>query len=108
MRLLNRKDFLKLPAGTVYCSGEPYAFTGLHVKGETLPYNDFVCLDLQRIDAHDSGEEIDRLEDMRYTGVSFPMNTNYGRDGGFDDKEVFLVYERGDLEFMAGVMKGGA
>ena len=97
MRVYNRADFLKLPEGTVYCAGEPWAFQELSVKGETLPYNDFVRLGLQWVEAADSGEATDRLDAMLAEGASFPMQSSYGRDGGFDDDEVYLVYESADL-----------
>jgi hypothetical protein len=104
MRLYNRADFLKLPSGVLFCSGEPYAFGNLRVKGESLGYNDFVALELQTIDSAGSGDCIDRLDEMLHTGASYPMNADYGRDGAFDQAEVFLVWERADLAALEAIV----
>ena len=97
MKIYNRQDFLKLPPGVVYCSGRPYAFGTLSVKADTLGTNDFVRLGLGWIDSYDSGQAGERLDEMLATGASYPMDECYGRDGGFDDEEVFLVFEAADL-----------
>jgi hypothetical protein len=102
MRLYNRTDFLKLPPGTIFCAGMPFAFAGIRVKADTLPYNDFVALDLQWIEAHDSSEATDRLDEMLHTGASYPMQESYGRDGAFSADQVYLVYEPADLERIIG------
>lgn len=99
MKVYNRADFLTLPEGVIFCSGPQWAFGNLRVKGESLlRSNDFVCLELQWIDSRDSGEAVDRLDAMLQAGASYPMNGDYGRDGCFADEEVFLVWERADLE----------
>lgn len=101
MKLVNLTEFLKLPEGTVFASGIRYAFSSLSIKGETLPSsNDFYQLDVNWVEADNSGQAIDRLDLMLKKGVSFPMNTDYGRDGSFDANAVFLIYEAGDLEFL--------
>ena len=98
MRLYNRTEFLNLPSGVIFCSGEPYAFGNLRVKGESLvESNDFIALELQTIESAGSGDCIDRLDEMLHTGASYPMNTDYGRDGAFDQAEVFLVWDTVDL-----------
>jgi hypothetical protein len=94
---------LRLPVGTVYCAASrPWDFGGLHIKGRTLPPNDFVSLQLEWVAARDSGEACDRLAAMLNCGKSYPMNEDYGRDGGFDDREVYLVWEPADLTRMIG------
>lgn len=97
MRVLNRADFLKSPAGTIYAKGVQWAFEGLSIKADTLG-NDWVCLEPAWVSAHDSGEAFDRLEQMLHNGASFPAEDSFGRDGYFDDGAIFLVFERGDLE----------
>lgn len=96
MRVYNRDDFLKLPAGTLYAKGVQWAFDGLMVKADTWG-DDWVCLNVQDIEAFDSGENCARLDEMLEAGASYPMNDAYGRDGYFDKDAVFLVYERDDL-----------
>lgn len=97
MRVVDRKSFLAMPAGTIYCKGVPWAFEGMCVKGDSL-INDWVYLDMAGPYARDSGEANDLLQTSLETGSSFPCENAYGRDGCFDDKEVFLIFEGRDLE----------
>lgn len=98
MRVLSRADFLKMPAGTMYAKGEPWAFDGIHVRGDTMPNgNDWDCAQLAWIDSDDSGQAVDRLDDMLENGASYPMDASYGRDGCFNEADLFLVFERADL-----------
>lgn len=100
MKIFNRQDFLALPAGVLYCAGRPWVFSELSVKGDTWAYGsgDFLYLDLQSIEAEGSGEQEERMDAMLREGRSFPMSSSYGRDGSFDDKIVYLVYEPDDIE----------
>jgi hypothetical protein len=97
MRVVNRKTFLTLPAGTIYCKGVPWAFDGLCIKGDSLE-NDWIYLDPAWPSAHDSGEATALLDQSLEAGSSFPCEESYGRDGCFDDKDVFLIFEKPDLE----------
>ena len=97
MKIYRRKDFLELPEGTIYAKGKPWFFSYLSVKGKTLS-NDWSQLSPMWIEAYDDGEQWRRLDDMLENGASYPMQTSYGRDGCFDDDDLFLVPERDDLE----------
>ena len=100
MRLYRRADFLKLPEGTIYAKGQPQFFGGIEVKGESLP-NDFITLGLVWFESGgDCGGEKDlgyRFDNMLENGASYPMQSSYGRDGCFDDEDIFLVWEEADL-----------
>lgn len=98
MRVFNRKDFLALPAATIYAKGVPWAFGNLCIKGDTIGDDDWAYLDPAWVSADDSGEATSRLDEMLAAGASYPMEEDYGRDGSFDGEEVFLVFERPDLE----------
>lgn len=87
---------MKLPAGILFASGRRWYFTGMQVKGETIS-TDFQSRQLDWVAANDSGEAFDRLEEMLSSGVSYPINEAFGRDGRFDDDDIFLVYEEADL-----------
>jgi len=100
MRILRRKEFLALPPGVVFCAGDQWSFGSLEVKSDTLSANDFVSLDLNSVDASDSGELFELMDSMLQTGASFPINKDFGRDGGFKDDEIYLVYEPEDLQFL--------
>jgi hypothetical protein len=98
MRVVGRKTFLSLPAGTIYAKGKPWHFDGFNVKADTLGTNDWACLSPMWIEANDDGEQFARLDAMLETGASYPMAESYGRDGCFDAEEIFLIPEQADLE----------
>ncbi len=104
MRIYNRKDFLKLPDGTLFCQGRKWCFDNLSIKGHSWD-DDFLYVDLCIIDCNDSGQLIDRLEDSLENGTSYPINNMTARDGLFEEESVFLVLEKEDLEFMIDIMK---
>lgn len=103
MRILRRDEFLKLPAGVLFCKGKPWYFESLHVKGDTITNSDGKPIDFGHRDlcfvamGHDSGELMRRMDEMLEDGASYPVEVNYGRDGCFDDEDLFLVYEAADL-----------
>lgn len=97
MKIYKRAEFLGLPAGTIYAKGKPWYFSEPHIKGDTLPSNDWVCLSFNWISAKNESEQHEYLEHMLESGASYPMNDSFGRDGCFDKEEFFLVYEKDDL-----------
>lgn len=96
MRIVNRKTFLTLPPGTMYCKGVQWDFRGLSIKADTIG-NDWVYLDMAGPDAMDGGEASEILDNSLADGSSFRSETSYGRDGCFDDEAVFLIFELNDL-----------
>jgi hypothetical protein len=58
-------------------------------------------MSLDWIDGRNSEECFGRLDAMLKTGASFPMQNSTCRDGMFDDENIFLVWEKPDLEFLA-------
>lgn len=110
MKILNRKQFLELPEGVLYTSGEPWAFGNIHIKGKTCElfgeqYNDWYEWQLDHIEWQNDGELFDRLEEMRNTGKSYPLDITQGRNGLFEDNELFLVYEKADLTLLINELK---
>lgn len=107
MKIYRRDEFLKLPAGTIFAKGKPQYFESLSVKADSLP-NDFIYRQLVWFDSHgDTGDEFDqglRFDAMVEIGASFPMEQSYGRDGCFDNEDLFLVYEHADLLELRGVL----
>lgn len=96
MKIYKRSEFLKLPPGTFFARGEKWCIDGFYMKGESWE-NDFCFLSISDIDSFNSDEHIKRLEEMEETGKSYPMNECHGRDGLFDENELFLVFEHDDL-----------
>lgn len=103
MRIYRRAEFLALPPGTIYAKGKPWFFESLSIKGDTWT-NDWLQLSPMWIEAHDDGEQVERLNAMLEEGASFPMQESYGRDGCFDDEEIFLVPEKADLEKLRAIV----
>lgn len=107
MKIYSRAAFMELPPGTIFAKGVPWTWEGLAEKHDTLKRDDgsnldFIYTPLVDIeDGGDSGERAARCQEMLETGVSYPLNDTAGRDGCFDDEEVFLVYEKEDLAILA-------
>lgn len=105
MRVYRRDEFMKLPEGTLYAKGKPWHFGELSVKGETWE-TDFTLRSLVNIESEDSGQWADRLFAMLDGGANYPLDPDYGRDGCFDKDDLFLVYEKADLEELQRVIAG--
>src|SRR5579859_2553998 len=103
MKIYSRTEFMKLPEGIIFSSGEPYAFSGLYIKGETWKV-DFLESDLINIDSFSSNDNAEKMYDMETKGNSYPINKSYGREGLFDDNILYLVYEKEDLEYLIKVL----
>lgn len=103
MKLLNRTEFLQMPSGTVYSYYEPCIFTELNIKtSESKDYqNDFVYFRLiGQFDipvGRGYTEICKKLESHESIPASFEETM---REGLFNDKQLFLVYEKEDVERM--------
>lgn len=104
MKIVDRNTFMSLPAGTLYIKGSPHAYHApICVKGESLPNDDptlqgdWFHRDLSEVDAHNSDQQMRRMDAMLYRGESFPLSDGIGRDGCFDPDDTFLIYEEEDL-----------
>lgn len=104
MKIVNRKDFLQLPKGIIFCKGTKWCFDTLSIKGDSWG-NDFLYVDLCNIDSNCTDQWVSRLEDSLSNGTSYPINNDTQRDGMFDEESVFLIFEEKDLQFMIGVMR---
>jgi hypothetical protein len=104
MRIVDRKTFLAMPAGTAFRQASaPFAWRDMMVKGETLMHSetgDWYELALDEIENDGSAQLGDRLFEMLNDGASYPLEPSLGRDGLFDRKAIFLVYEKDDLRRM--------
>jgi hypothetical protein len=101
MKLLKLDDFLKLPPGTVYCVGEKWYFNGPRIKGNSIMSSrDWFEGSIDMIECDSTEEMWDRLEKMRETGASYPLEIAESRNGLFNEDALFLVYEKHDLEVL--------
>lgn len=96
MRVVNRETFKQLPSGTAFQRGKPWVWSGLCFKQESY-VDDWWYVDVDTVEANDSGELFSRLEEMRTVGASYPIEDGSVRDGRFDPDDLFLIYEVEDL-----------
>lgn len=107
MKILKREQFLKTPKGTLYSYYEPCFFTGLNVKTtDSSNYeNDFVFFGLIGEFNTDNGAEYSNICERLEQGESIPASfEETHREGLFDDKQLFLVYEKEDIKNMINVL----
>jgi hypothetical protein len=103
MRVVERKAFLALPPGTIYCKGVKWAFEALCIKGETFR-NDWYYLNPAWPYAGDSGAALNLLDDGFINGTSFSCETAETRDALLEADAVFLIFEDADLVFLRGMI----
>lgn len=105
MKIYKREAFLKLPGGTIFCKGQPWFWGQISIKADSLP-NDYIEMELNTIESNDSGDIVRKYEEMLESGANYPLTDDYyGRDGCFDDEDLFLVYEVADLFILKGIIE---
>lgn len=103
MRIVDRKEFQKLPENTLYCKFQPSCFGDICIKSSSPEDdwgNDFVVDYLALF--VDIGEETsqDKIVDKYKVGTEFRWDDEQtSRDGMFEGDEVmFAVYDNQDIE----------
>jgi hypothetical protein len=120
MKIVDRKTFLAMPEGTVYCKiqfrdptpkEQAYSKDGWDssfdiespsIKGETCSSsNDFFTCGIGELQAKE-GDPIDVLQDIcEHPGKEVPFEMVSGRDGLYDDTHVyFAIYSRNEVQEM--------
>lgn len=99
MKVLNLEQFLGRPAGTIFCKYEPCCVECLEIKAENINENDFVAMSIDGFSSNDSsgggvGDEFEYRDDY------------YGRDGLYEEDQLFLVYSKKEIEKMVNVLLG--
>jgi hypothetical protein len=107
MKIVNLKQFLAMPDNTLFSKFAPCYFEGLQIKVCNTGERDFCTQEIaDAIEAHDSGEFCDKLDESLANGTSVAMDFDCnGRDGCFDEEQLFAVYERADIEGMIELLK---
>ncbi len=99
MKIVNRETFLKLPANTLFSKYEPQFFYEIGIKCDTTS-DDYFCSEI--VDAADctsSDDMRDKLEDAEENGTELAMCFDtQGRDGMFDQDQLFAVWSTKDVE----------
>lgn len=103
MKIVNLEIFRTLPAGTLFAKYEPCVFEAISVKGDTWEH-DFLYEDIvNAIDNTGSYDFYDKLTDAEENGASLVMDFDCcGRDGCFEDDQLFAIYEKKDVEMLVG------
>lgn len=96
MKLVTRKQFMQMPAGTVFSYYNPWSFSGLNIKAcnPNPEYPDFMFSNLVggSMDADES--KCEALE----KGESVPANfEDLECEGRFDDDQVYAIYDKEDV-----------
>lgn len=110
VKILNRKEFMALPAGTVYFDYRPHVGESLAVKtsGPSAEEADDFCLQnisALEIESSGSDELFARTEEMYTKGTERPLVfDNAGREGMFDMAARFAVLDKADVERLVAVL----
>lgn len=99
MKIVDRKTFIAMPANTLFSKYEPCFFGELEIKGESIGEIDFYVQQIvDAVDANNTEELDEILFDAEENKTSFKMDFSCeGRDGLFDDNQLFAVWERDDV-----------
>ena len=93
MKIVNRKEFLALPPGTLYTRFKSCYTDGLAIKHDTLDNGDdwFYTELIASTTKSDGDMKLDNGEEL-------PFNADWeGRDGAFDPEQMFIVYSPADV-----------
>lgn len=120
MRIVNRKEFLAMPAGTVYWKYEPGFFRDLGRKGDSIappkgagidgkPHSgDFYTTGIvDCIHAKDSDELFDKMEQMEKGAAEPCVYDSEMRDALYEEDDLlFVVLDAADVETMCRFLRG--
>ena len=101
MRLVRRREFLALPAGTVYSHYNPCIFTGIAIKDNNCGDNDWFLTDLFPAGIGAGTEDMMGILSGAEKGKSFSLDFDSGsRDGCFNEENDlwFAVWEPADVQ----------
>lgn len=106
MKIVNYKDFIKLPSGTIYSEYSPQIFGPLYIKKDTINEgNDWVLTRIQESFKLKPDKWTDFNEACTLMETGTELKADYitqERDGMFDYDRKFLVYNKEDVaDFIA-------
>ena len=112
MRILNREEFFEMPENTLYSKYEPCNMQAMEIKGKTIkgfqgePIDWFMQRIHDSIECDSSEQFSERLFLAQEEGVGIDMDFNIqGRDGCFDEKQLFAVWEKDDVRMLVERLK---
>ena len=98
MKIVDRKTFIDFPENTLFSKWEPCNFGPLTIKGKSWE-QDFLKQQIaDTVKCNDSVGFVDLCYHAARTGESISLDFDcQGRDGMFDNKQLFAVWEREDV-----------
>jgi hypothetical protein len=100
MKIISRKEFMKMPIGTIFSYYEPSCFRELMVKASDLTEweNDFLYDNIIGAIKTVSSEAFSVKCDLMEVGESVSMDFEKTlREGLFDEDQLFAIYEKEDV-----------
>lgn len=70
-------------------------------KQDSLGSSDFVYTKAEMPDGNDSSDVSAACLEMEECGASYPLENWTSRDGCFVDNQLFMIYEKDDIEVVA-------
>jgi hypothetical protein len=107
MRIVNRKEFLALPSGTIFLKYAPINFGELCIKGGTTTSDDFFYVPIPSADCFDTAEFCELFGNAQKDNLfSIPLDfETESRDGLWDQDQLFAVFEKKDIKQFIKVLK---
>ena len=107
MKIVNRTQFLAMPPGVIFATGDRWALFEWRMKGENSGSNDFFYhpLDWASYDNQSSEDMVDIAEACLSNGTSVTLEfDDIARDGMYDDDAIYAVMEAGDIAALIAVL----
>ena len=111
MKLVNKKEFLKMHEGAVYFEkvkdpSDAMWLGCLHIKGESCGDVDFFNIDLLNpLLSPEMNEEIFKSFERLDNGENLKIDFNCsGRDGMYDDTDMYYVLDKDDVKSLLDVI----
>ena len=100
MRIVNKEEFMGTADNTVFCYASKHGdLSAPCIKVSNSGYTDFFVSGLNEVTTQSSIDQFDKIEEMMIDGsLSEPMAFDIsGRDGMFNDDQMFAIYDTDDL-----------
>jgi len=108
MKIVDLKTFLSLPNGTIFQKYAPHFGEVIAIKRENVGERDFWYTSIDGMSATkgDCENEIFYQHEIALRqGASFDLDFNvWSRDGCFNDDQMFLIWERKDVEALKALL----
>ncbi len=98
MRIVNHREFLRLPSGTVFAKCHPCVIEDMHIKGNNVSEKDFNSLGFKDFDSEE--EYPDDFFAMIDNQLSVPLDLDaWQRDGlaCYEENQLYMIYEKADV-----------